>query len=108
MPDETTRAIIAACEELSDRYLDRLWKERRAEIDVGIEHRREVSRMSVVQGITVTGYSVGDPPEFPTYFEPVRERRWFGRRWRPVQELDAAVASHEKRLGRWLEGPGSQ
>lgn len=108
VPDETTQAIIAACEDLSDRYLDRLWTERRAEIDVGIEHRREIRRRSVVQGIAVTGYSVGDPPEFPTYFEPVRERRWFGRRWRLVQDLDAAVASHEDRLRHWLEQADAQ
>jgi hypothetical protein len=101
--DEVTNAILYVCDELFERYFDRLWTYGRAEFEVSLGRRRDRVRRVMCEGLELVGYGTGDDNEWPGYFEPVRERRWFGGEWVVVQPVPDAARRIEDHLRRWLE-----
>ena len=101
MTDEVTLQIRAAAEELFDRWFETLWRDRRAEIEVWPGRRIDRQRKVVTEGIELIGHWTGDKAEWPGYFEPVRERRWFSREWSFVQSVDDAAENIATRIERW-------
>lgn len=98
-----TTAILAVCRELSEKYFDRLWTSGRAEFEVSIGRRRDRVRKVTSEGFELVGYGTSDDNEWPGYFEPVRERRWFGGEWVLVQPVPDAARRIEDHLRRWVE-----
>ena len=63
-------------------------------------------------GFELVGSGTGDENERPGYFEPVRERRWFGGEWVLVQPVprcrrDASKTTCGDGSRQW-RGPGSR
>ena len=102
--DELTTAILAACDEIFDKHFDRLWTDRRMEFEVSPGLRRDRRRRVTTQGIELVGYATGDDNEWPGYFEPVRERHWFGGEWVVLQSVEDAARRIEDRLLQWASG----
>ena len=99
--DDVTNAILAACDRLFSTYVERLWGSRRIEFEVWPARRRDRSRRVTTEGFELTGIGTADENEWPGYFEPVRERRWFGGEWVAIQPVTEAASRIEERLRLW-------